>query len=168
MIDFDYDPCPVVCYERFSWPRLYVKLLIAYAVIAFFCWEEVRYRSGGVEVTADVQAVGNDHKGRTQIRYTFRDPQTGAQRRNTVALPESQRPAGRTATVQCIPGELSSSRLKSQARPSAIAVFATINAVLLLATAGLIGYWAREANRRPLTRQQRAVAEYRRKQKQRA
>lgn len=70
--------------------------------------------------------------------------------------------AGSTAAVQYVPGELFASRLASQARPSLVTVFLSINIALLLAAAGLIACWAREANSRPLTRQQRAVAAWRR------
>jgi hypothetical protein len=165
MDDFDCDPTPDVWYGRFSWSRLCLKLAIAYVVLAFFCWEEMRYRLAAVDVAAEVKVVGRDNQGRSLVRYTFRDPQTGAHRENTVAIAAARQPAGATATVQYIPGELFASRLASQARPHIVAVFAATNAVLVLGAAGLIGYWAWEANHRPLTRQQRAVAAYRRKRR---
>ena len=86
MDDFDCDPTPDVWYGRFSWSRLCLKLAIAYVVLAFFCWEEMRYRLAAVDVAAEVKVVGRDNQGRSLVRYTFRDPQTGAHRENTVAI----------------------------------------------------------------------------------
>lgn len=160
--DFDCDPSCGYWYGRFSWPRLLLKLVIAYAMLTFFCWQEVRYRFHAIEVTADVEVVGRHPKGGTLVRYSFHDPQTGQRKQNTVTVAE--RPTAATASVQYIPGDLSSSRLASQARPAAVTIFVTINTLLLLAAAGTIGYWAWEANHKPLTRQQRAVAAYRRRQ----
>ncbi len=147
-------------YLRFSWRRLFVRLAILYLVAAFICWEEVRYRSSAVPLTGDVEFARSAPEGRLQVRYHFADPATGARRQNTVTVPESLRPPGPTAPIQVIPGNFSSSRLASQARPGFVTAFAIANGVLLLAGLAVIAAWAREANPRQLNREQLAARAY--------
>ena len=143
--------------------RIVLKLGVVYLLVAYWSWEEVRYRTSGIEVPAEVKRVGRAPKGLLAVRYTFRDPTTRAMRHNTVAIQESQFPESGRSQVQYLPGENPQSRLVSQARPAALWVFIGINGVLAAAAATLIGYVAWEANRPYVTPQGRMVAAYRRR-----
>lgn len=145
------------------WIRIVLKLGVVYLLVAYWSWEEVRYRTSGIEVPAEVKRVGRASKGLLEVRYTFRDPTTRAMRHNTVAIQESQFPESGKSQVQYLPGENPQSRLLSQARPAALWIFIGINGVLAAAVATLIGYVAWEANRPYVTPQGRMVAAYRRR-----
>jgi hypothetical protein len=147
------------------WFRLTIKFVIAYAVIAFAYWEEVRFKASGVRVegrVVEMFEVGRRDATGLQIKYEFRDPETGARRINSAHVSTSLRPTSDQVEVDYIPGEYYHSRLAVEARPSARWVFFGLNTVIGTAVAVTLGYLIWEANHKPLTRQQRAVAEYRR------
>jgi hypothetical protein len=111
-----------------------------------------------VETSGEVVFVEPGPKQSQRVRFQFQDPETGHLRHNTVNIGGASPPQADAVAIQVIPGPDGSSRLKSQARPLLVYVFAGINAILLAATIALCGWWALEANTKPLTRQQRAVA----------
>jgi hypothetical protein len=143
--------------------RIVLKLSVVYLLTAYWSWEELRYRTSGIEVPAEVKRVGRTPKGLLEVRYTFRDPTTRAMRHNTVAIQESQFPESGKSPVQYLPGENPQSRLLSQARPAALWIFIGINSVLAASVATLICYVVWEANRPYVTPQGRMVAAYRKR-----
>ena len=140
--------------------------LIFDVLLAWCSWTELSYRNA-VEVTAKFTVVGTlEHDSRNgghrvwhRLRYEFRHPNTGRLCQNTVAIPTECVPAGQSVLVQYIPGEMLTSRLALQARPVILTVFMVINSVFVLAFCGVIVCLAREANHKPLTRQQRWMQE---------
>src|SRR5438093_4519568 len=130
--------------QRGFWGRIVLKLVVVYLLIAFWSWEELRYRAAGIEVPAEVAKVGPARKGLLSVRYTFRDPISGIPRQNTVAIPESQFPESGKAPIQFLPGENPQSRLLCQTRPAVVRVFIGINVVLGIAVIAFIGCFAWE------------------------
>ena len=120
--------------------RLVIKLVIVYAILAMISLAESRFRAQGIELQANVETIGRNLKGELLVRYHFRDPVTGLTRMNTVTVPEHLAPRGLVATIEYIPCEYPSSRLKGQARPEIASVFFWVNVVLLSSIASLIGY----------------------------
>lgn len=149
--------------QRGFWGRIVLKLIVVYLLIAFWSWEELRYRAAGIEVPGEAVKVGPARKNLISVRYTFRDPISGIPRHNTVAIPESLFPESGKASIQFLPGENPQSRLLNQARPNVVRVFVGINVVLGLAVTAFLGCIAWEANRPYVTPQGRMVAAYRRK-----
>jgi hypothetical protein len=139
-------------YGRPSSGRLLFKLVMLYIVLAVLCHSECLFRKHAIELEAKVETIGEVRCGgrRPQtcmlIRYHYRDPITGKPRFNTVTVPKNLSPAGPAATIEYIPGEPPSTRLKAQARPAVISIFFWVNVVLLTAIAGVIGCIAWEAN----------------------
>lgn len=156
------------CATERPWVRLGIKLVLFYAFVAFCCWSEVRYRSA-VELTADIELVRPHIRKRNacvDVRYTFRDPETGERRGNTVTIPEDDRPSGTTAVIQYLPGDSPESRLAVQARPWMMTVFVATNCGLLAIVVGYVGYLAWEFHHDPLRRlppQQRGLERFARR-----
>ncbi len=143
-----------------AWPRL----LILYCVVLFLCSEEVRFQMSAVEVPGQAERVSVDQKNRTLLRYTFLDPVSGQQRHNTVRLNPAQVPETTDVTVQVLSraGTITS-RLTQQSHPVMLKVVIGLHLALFIYIGGLIAYWAREAHRTPLTRQQRAMVAWRKR-----
>lgn len=134
--------------QGLSWPyRIMTRLVIAYILLSVSSYAESQFRSRGIELEARVETVGQDRNGGLRIRYHFRDPVTEAPRMNTVVVPDNQVPTGQTATIEYIPGEIPTSRLKSQARPQVLHWFFWVNVVFVAGIAGMVGFIAWEGMR---------------------
>jgi hypothetical protein len=146
------------------WLRVALKLAIVYLLVAWAYWEEVRFRVSGIRVEGRVVEMfdSGPQSRRLLVKYRFNDPETGAPRVNSAEIGQAVRPTAEIVAVDYIPGEYFHSRLAVQARPSAPWVFWSLNATLGTTFLVGLGYLIWEANHRPLTRQQRAVAAYRR------
>jgi hypothetical protein len=142
---------------RPTWTKVLVRLVVLYVVMMYLCWREVRYANRGIELPAVVEVVQLKPRGGARVRYSFIDPGDHRVRHNTQMVGGNAPPAGSRVTIQVIHGDTTSSRLKSSANPVLIWVFYSVTALLLLSVTALLVYWSREAHRRPLTRQQRAV-----------
>jgi hypothetical protein len=141
------------------WLGLFFRLLIAYLILAALCWIELGFRDKSVDVEANFEIAGAGPKNTVWVRYHFRDPVTGKPRMGTEVVHPDRVPAGQTTTVEYIPGEFPSSRLKSEARPEIPPIFFWLNVVFVTGLAGLIGYIAWEANR-PLVKRKRGRIPY--------
>lgn len=143
-------------------------LMIFDVLLGWCCWTELSYRSS-LELPAQFSVIGNVvHCGRHGsremhcLRYTFRDPQTGLRRQNTVEILPSLVPAGQQVMIQYLPGESPRSRLVLQAKPAVVTVFLAINAVFALIGVGGLVWLVREANTK-LPRGVRSVTPIRRR-----
>ena len=146
---------------RRNWPRL----IIVYFTLLFLCWNELRFQTSSVDVEAQAQIVGRGHDRKTLVRYSFSDPKTGQHRTNTVEILNPELPTSGKVIAQVISGDTVSSRLKMQSRPWKIHFVIWMHVVFATATAFAVGYLAWEAKTRPLTRQQRAVASWRKRKR---
>ena len=136
------------CDEGSSWRfRITIRLVIAYIVLAIASFAESQFCSRGMELEARIETVGQAGNGDLRIRYHFRDPLTGAPRMNTVVVHDDQVPRGQSATIEYIPGEMPTSRLKSQARPQVLHWFFWVNVVFVAGIAGMVGFIAWEGMR---------------------
>lgn len=152
------------------WLRIAIKVAIVYAMFGFFYWEEIRFQTAGMRLegrVVEMYAVGDRQAG-LLIKYDFHDPLTGTRRHDAAEIGEALRPTTDVVAVEYIPGEFPRSRLAMESRPGVKWVFLGMTATFGTTVLMLLGYLAWEANHKPLTRQQRAVAAYRREKRIRA
>lgn len=154
------------------WGRLVVKFVIAYVAIAFCYRDEVLFRHSSIPVMGQIVEMfelptkRGPEGGMVQVKYRFRDPESGASRTNSVSVSRRSLPDSDEVAVQYVPGEHFRSRLALQADPVVGWLFLAMNTVLGVTVAAWLGVMIREANHRPLTRQQRAVAALNRERRQ--
>ncbi len=132
--------------------KLVAWLLILDLLLGWCSWSELKYQ-GAMELPANFKVVGSvthcDRHGSHELhslRYTFRDPQTGQPRQNTVHIPPSQVPQGQEVMIQYLPGEYPRSRMAIQAKPAVVTIFLSINAVLVLIGVGGLVWLSQEAH----------------------
>jgi hypothetical protein len=137
---------------RPSLGRLIPKIIVAYLLITAMFLTESQFRKHGIDLEARVETIGETKlQGKCAgtgllVRYHFRDPVTGQPRMNTVALPRHLAPTTQMATIEYIPGEYPTSRLKVQQRPIIFSIYFWINAIFMTVIIGLIGCVAWQAH----------------------
>jgi hypothetical protein len=131
--------------------RLGLLLAVAYAIISFMAWQEYRFSMHGLSLIASAELVGRTKEGNSVVRYTFRDPVTMKQCRNTTTVAEDVQ-IDAEVEIQFIAGDLAQSRLASQARPGAVVAFWVMTSTLPLGMAIVFVLARREMDRKPLGR----------------
>ncbi|MCG6154813.1 hypothetical protein [Rubinisphaera margarita] len=154
-----------------SVPVLLIRLSLLYAIVAFCCWNELRFQSGGVEIPGEIVSTSLVHQSkgdRLRVQYTYQNPETGQPMTHTTTLGARCPAQAGSTTVDFLGGSIPQSRLVLERRPWIISFFVWFNVAIASVVVGTIGYVIWDYHRIPdghLSPKERALARFHRRRR---